>query len=83
MYQHNYKNLPYKESTKQFIKDYKFRYFLYGKYSKWKTKQGKTMVFRLNKIHLKNIVEKFGNTTIRTAFPFVWYRYLKEFEENK
>ena len=79
MYSHNYKGLPYKQSIKRFVKDYRIRYFLYGKYSKWKTSRGeKIMVKDISYQHLINIVNYFGNTKIRTDYPFVWYRYLNE-----
>jgi hypothetical protein len=77
MYSHNYKNLPYKKSVQQFLKDYRLRYFLYGRFMKWKTKEGKKItISKLRKNHLKNIVAMFGNTKIRNEHPFVWYKYL-------
>lgn len=78
MYFYNYKNLPYKKSIKRFIKDYRLKYFLYGRNSIWKTKNHEEIKVKdLNKRHLIRIVEKFGNTFIRTNYPFIWYRYLK------
>lgn len=82
-YLHNYKDLPYKQSIKQFMKDYKIKYYLYGRFKKWETKENKKiMVCKLKKSHLKNIVDRFGNTTIRTKYPYVWYRYLKDIEKG-
>ena len=79
MYQHNYKNLLYKKSIQQFLKDYRLAYFLYGRFTKWKTKEGERIrVSKLHKKHLENIVAKFGNTKIRNEYPFVWFKYLKD-----
>ena len=79
MYQHNYKNLPYKKIIQQFLKDYRLKYFLYGRFTKWKTKNGKRItISKLRKKHLKNIVDMFGNTKMRNDYPFVWYKYLKD-----
>lgn len=81
MYSYNYKGLPYRQSVKQFINDYRFWYNLYGKHKKWKTKDGKKIaICKLNIIHLRNIVNKYGNTYIRNNYPFLWYRYLKIFK---
>ena len=82
MYRHNYKNLPYKKSIKQFLKDYRLKYFLFGRFTKWKTKDGKNiMVSKLNKRHLQKIVDMFGSTKIRNEYPFIWYKYLKDSDD--
>lgn len=79
MYSHNYKGLPYKMSLCKFIEDYRFRYNLYGKYTKWTTAAGKKIrVKDIDSTHLKRIVGYFGNTHIRTKYPYVWYRYIFE-----
>lgn len=79
MYRHNYKGLPYKESCKQFIKDYRLKYFLYGKNILYKTKNNeKIKVKNLNKKHINNIVNCLGCTNTRNYYPFIYYRYLKE-----
>jgi hypothetical protein len=81
MYNHNYKNLKYKDSIIQFIKDYKWKYIIYGRYTIWNTKNGKSiMIKNLNKEHLKNIINLFGNTYIRVNYPFIFYRFAKEIE---
>ena len=74
----NYKGLPYKDSIKQFTKDYRIKYILYGRNTYYKTKKQKIRVKNLNRQYLKNIVERCGNTYIRNNYPFVWYRYIKE-----
>lgn len=82
MYKHNYKGLRYDKSVEQFLKDYRFRYAIYGKFKSWKTKDGKRIpIYKLNKRHLENIIGRFGSTKIRKEHPFVWYKFLKEVEE--
>lgn len=52
---------------------------LFGKFTKWKTKDGKNiMVSKLNKRHLQRIVDMFGSTKIRNEYHFIWYKYLKD-----
>lgn len=81
---YNYRGLSYKDSFKRFKRDYSLKYKLYGQFTKWRTKFGdRIRVKDLNRIHLIYIVEKFGNTYIRTNYPFIWYRYLKEVIENE
>lgn len=84
MYSYNYKNLPYKQSVKKFIKDHFIFYYLIGRFTYWKTKGGKKIrVKDIEKHHLCHIVHKFGNTYIRTNHPYIWYRYLKDFESKR
>ena len=81
MYKHNYKNLPYKISIRKFLKDYFFRYYLFGQFTHWKTKNNKKiMICKLNKKHIENIVNIFGNTQTRNNYPYIWFRYIKECE---
>lgn len=82
MYSHNYKNLPYKQSVKKFIKDYYISYHLFGKFTYWTTKGGeKIRIKNIEKPHLRYIVHRFGSTYIRTNHPYIWFKYLKEYEK--
>lgn len=76
-YHHNYKGLPYIESVKQFLKDYKIKYILFGQFTRWRRKNKKSIrVGALTDRHVQNIVSLFGATQIRKDFPYVYYRYL-------
>ncbi len=85
MYSHNYKGLKYKDSLIRFIKDYRLKYWLYGRNKKYKTKHGDYIKVKdLSIVHIRNIVNKCGHTTTRSVYPFVFYRYLKEcYDERK
>lgn len=60
MSEYNYKHLPYKQSVKCFLKDYKIPYLRYGQFKKWKTKNGIDIMIRdLDKKHIDNIIGRF------------------------
>ncbi len=84
MLYHNYKGLKYKDSLKRFLKDYRLRYNLYGKRTKWKTQRGELIKVKdLTKRHIYNIIGKFGVINIRTNYPYVYYRYVLFLKENE
>lgn len=84
MYSHNYKRLPYKESVYRFMRDYRIKYYLIGRFKRWRTSTGEQIPIRkINKTHLYRIVSRFGTTYIRNKAPYVWFRYLKEYEVGR
>lgn len=84
MHSHNYKGLKWEDSVKQYLNDYNFKHNVYGKYTNFKTKNGKYIKIEdLSLQHIKNIVGRFGNTYIRENYPFLFYRYLKEVVESE